>query len=219
MPKTAIVLGATGLTGGVLLDKLLQDDRYDKIKLFSRSSVGIENPKIEEHLIDVLRLRDYGDLFTGDDVFCCVGTTKSKSPDKETYHAIDYGIPVSAARLCKTNAIPTLLIISALGANPESTIFYNRTKGEMEKAVLEFEIKNTYILQPALIDSKRQERRIGEFLFIQLMRLINPVLVGRLKKYRSIEPETITDALVWLANNEYPTQRIPSDQIKELVHV
>ena len=216
MSKTAIILGATGLTGGILLHKLLKDDRYSKIKLFSRSSVKLDHPKIEEYLIDMLHLREHGELFIADEVFCCVGTTKSKTPDKETYHKIDYGIPVSAARLCKTNNIKTLIIISALGANPDSSIFYNRTKGEMEKAVLEFEIPNTYILQPSLIDSKRQERRIGEYLFIQFMRLIHPVLVGRLKKYRSIEPETIVSAMIGVANNEYSPEIIPSDKIKQL---
>ena len=216
MSKTAIILGATGLTGGILLHRLLKDDRYSKIKLFSRSSVKLDHPKIEEHLIDMLHLREHSELFIADEVFCCVGTTKSKTPDKEKYHNIDYGIPVSAARLCKTNGITTIIIVSALGANPDSSIFYNRTKGDMEKAVLEFNIPSTYILQPSLIDSKRQERRMGEYLFIQLMRLINPVLVGKLKKYRSIEPETIVSAMIWLANNEYEPKRIPSDKINQI---
>ncbi|MAQ76324.1 MAG: nucleoside-diphosphate sugar epimerase [Aquimarina sp.] len=216
MSKTAIILGATGLTGGILLHKLLKDDRYAKIKLFSRSSVKLDHPKIEEHLIDMFNLRDHSTSFTADEVFCCVGTTKSKTPDKEKYHNVDYGIPVSAARLCKTNGINTLIVVSALGANANSAIFYNRTKGEMEKVVLEFNIPNTYILQPSLIDSKRQERRIGEYLFIQLMRLINPVLVGKLRKYRSIEPETIVSVMIWVANNKYSPEIIPSDKINQL---
>ena len=216
MSKTAIILGATGLTGGILLHRLLKDDRYSKIKLFSRSSVKLDHPKIEEHLTDMFNLSYHSTSFTADEVFCCVGTTKSKTPDKEKYHNIDYGIPVSAARLCKTNGITTIIIVSALGANPDSSIFYNRTKGDMEKAVLEFNIPSTYILQPSLIDSKRQERRMGEYLFIQLMRLINPVLVGKLKKYRSIEPETIVSAMIWLANNEYEPKRIPSDKINQI---
>ena len=216
MSKTAIILGATGLTGGILLHKLLKDDRYAKIKLFSRSSVKLDHPKIEEYLIDMFNLRDHSTSFTADEVFCCVGTTKSKTPDKEKYHNVDYGIPVSAARLCKTNGINTLIVVSALGANANSAIFYNRTKGEMEKAVLEFNIPNTYILQPSLIDSKRQERRIGEYLFIQLMHLINPVLVGKLRKYRSIEPETIVSVMIWVANNKYSPEIIPSDKINQL---
>ncbi|MBQ0734877.1 NAD(P)H-binding protein [Aquimarina celericrescens] len=214
MSKTAIILGATGLTGGILLRKLLDDDRYHKIKLFSRSSIGIEHPKIEEHLIDMLQLRDHADKFTADEVYCCVGTTNAKTPDKELYHNVDYGIPVSAARLCKTNKINTFIVISSLGANSNSTIFYNRTKGEMEEAVLEFDIPKTHILQPSLIGGDRDEKRLGEYVFKQFMKFINPVLIGGLKKYRSIRPETIVSAMIWLANHEFNGKRITSDEIK-----
>ncbi len=215
--KTAIILGATGLTGGILLQKLIQDDRYEKIKLFSRKSVNISHPKIEEHLIDMLKLRDSAQDFTADEVFCCIGTTNAKTPDKDLYHKIDYGIPVSAARLCKTNKIKTLVVISALGADAESRVFYNRTKGEMEKAVLEFDIPKTHILQPSLIGGKRVEKRSGEYFFKVLMKIFNPLLIGPLKKYRTIHPETIVSAMIWLANNDFEEKRVLSDKIKAIV--
>lgn len=216
MPKTAIILGATGLTGGLLLEKLLKDDRYEKIKLFSRSTMDIEHPKIEEHLIDLLQLQMHAEDFIADEVFCCIGTTNAKTPDKELYHKIDYGIPVTAAQLCKTNNISTFIVISALGANPKSSVFYNRTKGEMEEAVLEFDIIKTHILQPSLISGKREEKRAGEYFFKQLMRVFDPFLLGPLKKYRAIHPETIVSAMIWLANHEYEKQRILSDEIQEI---
>ncbi|WP_281987899.1 nucleoside-diphosphate sugar epimerase [Aquimarina aggregata] len=216
MSKTAIILGATGLTGSILLKMLIADIRYHKIKLFSRKSCGITHPKIEEHLIDMLQLRDQAEKFTADEVFCCIGTTNAKTPNKELYHQIDYGIPVSAARLCKTNTINTLIIVSALGANPESRIFYNRTKGEMEKAVLEFDISKTHILQPSLIAGKRNEKRFGEYFFKIVMKIMNPLFLGPLKKYRSIHPETIVSAMIWLANHEFNEQKIVSDKIKAL---
>lgn len=217
MSKTAIILGATGLTGGILLDKLLIDDRYHKIILFSRKSSGIQHPKIKEHIADMLKLRDYAEQFVADDVFCCIGTTNSKTPDKDLYHAIDYGIPVSAARLSATNSISALIVISALGANSESRIFYNRTKGEMENAVLEFNIPKIHILQPSLIGGKRYEKRTGEYFFKKVMKVMNPLLLGSLKKYRSISPETIVSSMIWLANNDFTKKRIPSDEIEELV--
>ena len=97
--KTAILLGATGLTGGILLQKLLKDPTYGKVILFSRSPVAVKDEKIEEHLIDLFKLEEYGELFNGDVVFCCIGTTKSKTPNEETYRKIDYGIPVAAAKV------------------------------------------------------------------------------------------------------------------------
>ena len=126
--KTAILLGATGLTGGVLLHKLLDDNRYTTIKLFSRRSSGISHPKIQEYLIDMFRLEDIKNTFTADHIFCCIGTTSAKTADKELYRKIDYGIPVQAAKLCKENSISTFIVISSLGANSKSSIFYNRIK-------------------------------------------------------------------------------------------
>ncbi|WP_299258630.1 NAD(P)H-binding protein [uncultured Aquimarina sp.] len=216
MAKTAIILGATGLTGGILLKSLLKDNRYSKIKLFSRKTVGISHPKIEEHLINVLQLNTIASNFIGNEVFCCIGTTNAKTPDKGLYRSIDYGIPVTAAELCKQNNIKTFIVISALGADSKSNVFYNRTKGEMEETVLTLEIPKTHILQPSLIGGKRDEKRVGEYFFKQLMRIINPLLISPLKKYRSINPETIVSAMVWLANNEFNRKRIVSDEIKEI---
>jgi len=214
--KTAIILGATGLTGGILLDKLIKDDRYRKIKVFGRNHVSQKSEKIEEYLIDLFELEKIQELFTGDEVFCCIGTTKSKTPDKELYRQIDFGIPATAAKLAKRNNIGTFMVISALGADENSNIFYNKVKGEMEGAVLEQKISNTYILQPSLIAGDRAENRLMESIFINLMKLGNNLLIGGLKKYRSIEPEEIANAMQYLANHPYESGRIESDKIKTL---
>lgn len=216
MNKTAIILGATGLTGGLLLEKLLEDERYQKIKLFSRTSIGKTHPKIEEHLIDLMELEKYADLFSADEVFCCVGTTASKTPDKETYKKIDYGIPVAAAKLSKTNTINTFIVVSALGADSNSRVFYNRIKGQMETAVLAQQIKKTHILQPSLISGHRNERRLGEWIGKQAMKLLNTIMIGSLKKYRSIHPEKIVTTMVWLANADFKEIRIESDHIQRI---
>lgn len=214
--KTAIVLGATGLTGNHLVKLLLEDNRYDKIKLFSRSSIGLKNQKIEEYLGDILHLSDFQKAFTGDEVYCCIGTTKAKTPDKEMYKKIDYGIPIGAAELSVKNGIGTFIVISALGANADSKIFYNRTKGEMEKAVLELSIKRIYILQPSLIGGNRKEKRFGEGVFKGVMKIMNIFMVGSLKKYKSIHPKQIAKSMIWLANNSYETHRIESNFIQKL---
>lgn len=214
MGKTAIILGATGLTGKILLENLLMDSRYEKVKLFSRSPVGVAHQKIEEHLIDLFELENVSDKFKADEVFCCIGTTKKKTPDKNIYRKIDFGIPLSAAKLAKENGIGTFLVISALGADPTSKIFYNRTKGEMENAVLKMNIPNTFILQPSLITGQRNEKRTLESLAMNSMGLVDKLLIGPLKKYRGIEAETIAEAMIYLANNPINKNRIESDEIK-----
>lgn len=216
MKKTAILLGASGLTGGLLLKLLLSDSDYDKIKLFSRKDSGISHPKIEEHIVDILHLKDCSADFTGDVVFCCIGTTKAKTPDETEYKAIDHGIPVAAAQLAKQHNIPTFIVISALGANAKSTIFYNRIKGEMEESIMALGIPKTYFLEPSLISGDRTEVRIGETMGIYLMKIINPLLFGKLKKYRSIAPENIAKTMWFLSKNEYPKTVIPSDVIFRL---
>ena len=100
--------------------------------------------------------------FTADEVFCCTGTTSKKTPNKELYKNIDFGIPTKAAQLAKENNIATFLVISAMGANAKSAIFYNKTKGQMELEVLSKNIANTYILRPSIIGGNRKESRIFE---------------------------------------------------------
>ncbi|MCG9971090.1 NAD(P)H-binding protein [Christiangramia crocea] len=216
--KTAIILGATGLTGSILLEKLLQDERYEKIKVFSRQHVRQQHPKIEEFLINLFELEKVGNLFTGDEVYCCIGSTQKKTPDEEVYRMVDFGIPATAARLSKLNGIRTFEVISAMGANENSRFFYNRTKGEMEGAVMEHRIENTYILRPSLIGGEREESRPLEYAWKKIMNLGDHLLVGKLKKYRSIHPETIANAMIYLANSQYKSGRIESDEIKRIAN-
>ncbi|GAB2761887.1 NAD-dependent epimerase/dehydratase family protein [Salinimicrobium soli] len=214
--KTAIILGATGLTGGYLLDLLLKDENYSTVKLFSRSSVEKGHPKIEEHLIDLFELEKYQSEFEADEVFCCIGTTQAKTPDNETYRKIDYGIPVTAANLSRQNNIQKFLVISALGADADSRVFYNRTKGEMERDVLKENLPETYIFQPSLIGGDRKEKRTFESIFKKIMKVGDHLLIGPLKKYRSIHPQTIAEAMVIVAQKGYDSSRIPSDEIKKI---
>ena len=146
MGKTAVILGATGLTGGMVLELLLNDPRYSKIRALSRRSLGAKHSKLEEYIINMEDLNSSQSLFIADELYCCIGSTKAKTPDEDAYRAIDFGIPVNAARICKENGISTFLVISSLGANVRSKIFYSRLKGEMEAAVLHFEIEKTKFL-------------------------------------------------------------------------
>jgi uncharacterized protein YbjT (DUF2867 family) len=216
--KTAIILGATGLTGGVLLRKLLEDDRYGNIILFSRSPANVNHAKIEEHIIDLFKLEEHAEKFKADEVYCCIGTTKSKTPDNETYKKIDHGIPVIAAKLCEKNNIPCYLVVSAMGADAKSKIFYNRVKGKMEKDVLEFDIKKTYIFRPSLIAGDREEKRTGEKIAKYAMSFFKPLMIGFLEKYRSISPQEIATAMIFVANNGHRQTRIESDAIAELAN-
>ena len=214
--KTAIVIGATGLTGSLLLTRLVADDSYVSIKLFSRRASGNKSPKIKEFIGDVLQLENFKEDFISDEVFCCIGTTSAKTKDRTVYKAIDFGIPFAASKLAKENSIPTFLVMSSMGADSKSNIFYSRTKGEMEQAVLDQKIPNTYILRPSLIMGERDKRRFGESVGAALMKLSSAFLVGRLKKYRAIEADCIASAMISLAKSKPDKQIVYSDIIQEL---
>lgn len=211
MKKNAIILGATGLTGSHLLELLLEDSDYEQIKVFTRKKLKISHPKIEEHVIDLLKLSDYANEFKADVMFCCIGTTKTKTPNKSLYQAIDYGIPVEAAKLCKQNDIHSFIVISALGANSNSKVFYNRLKGEMERDVLALKIEHTYLLQPSLIVGNRKEKRTGEDFFKQIMKVFGFLIPDR---YKMIQAKTIAKAMLQLARKPIKKQIIPSEEIK-----
>jgi len=216
MKKTAIILGASGLTGGFVLQKLIEDERYDTIKLFSRSKIEGLPDKVQQFIGDLLELNQFKTDFTADDVYCCIGTTAKKTPDKTLYKKIDYGIPVAAAKLSKENNISTFLVISAMGANKNSTVFYNKTKGEMENSVLKQQIKNTYVLRPSLIGGDRQETRLLEKIGLVIFKVIQPLFIGKLKKYKIVNAETIAQAMIGLANTKYSEVIITSEHINKL---
>lgn len=200
--KTAILLGATGLTGSYLLDLLLDSEDYEKVLVFTRRTTGKLHPKLQEIICDLLTLEKQTELFRGDTVFCCIGTTKSKTPDKDAYKTIDYGIPVSAAKLSAQNGIQTFVVVSALGADEKSNIFYSRTKGEMEQEVLQSAIRTILIYRPSLIYGERKDNRWTENIGVGLMKIIKPLLVGKLKKYSAIYAKDLAKALYKGAENK-----------------
>ena len=141
MEKTAIILGATGLTGSLVLEQLISDANYGTIKLFSRKSTGVSHPKVKEYIGDLLFLESFKEDLIGDELYICIGTTKKKTPNHQQYRKIDLGIPEKAVEICKNNGISKVAVVSAIGANAKSSIAYNKIKGEMEHAVFSANIE------------------------------------------------------------------------------
>lgn len=216
MKKTAIIIGATGATGKIILECLINDNRYEDIKLFSRSTCGIQHPKVEEHLGSIFELEQFSENFIGDEVYCCIGTTKKQTPDENIYRKIDFGIPVTVAQLAKKNNIPTFLIVSSIGADANSSTFYTKTKGEMENTIMEIAIKRTFIFRPSLLIRKSKESRFIETLGASIMTLIGFLFIGSLKKYRAIKTETVANAMIKMANSDKESKLLLSDEIQHL---
>ncbi len=213
---TALIVGATGLTGGYLLDLLLKDARYGRVVSLSRKQVPQQDPKLQQHLADLLDPSTYEEMLKGDHLFICTGTTQAKTPDPKDYYRIEHDLPVLVATIARKNQVRKAIVISALGASPDSRFMYNRGKGEMERDVEKLNFTEAYFVQPALIGGDREEKRPFESAWKKFQNLIDPLMVGFLKKYRIIHPESIAKSMMELALNGYGKSRIESETLKEL---
>lgn len=193
--KTALILGATGLVGSEVLKQALEEPVYSKIKILVRSPQEIKHPKLEELVIDFRKLEQYENEFAVDHVYCCLGTTIKKAKTKEKFRLVDYEYPLLAARLSKGKA-EKFLVISAQGANPDSPFFYNKTKGELERDLIALNLSNLIIFRPSLLLGDRKEDRPGEKIAGSIMKIINPLFMGPLKKYAAISATYVAECMI-----------------------
>ena len=131
--KTALLFGSSGLVGGHLLNELIKDTNYSKIKLFVRSIPEISDPKVEIIKTDFNNLQNHKEDIKGDDCFFCIGTTKQNSPNKDEYRRIELDVPKEIAQIAKSNLVKSFIFVSALYANPKSSGDYVRFKGLVEE--------------------------------------------------------------------------------------
>lgn len=214
MTRRAAILGATGLVGGELLQMLLEDELYDEVLVFSRKSTGIKHPKMVEKIGDLLDDDFFGDAIIADDIFCAIGTTQSKTPDLAVYRNVDFGIPVRVAALGLKGGVKRFVVISSMGANAQSRIFYPRIKGQMESALQKMQIKRLRIVRPAMLKGHRSEFRFGETIGQKLLSAAGKLLPAR---YRPIEAQEAAKAMLQLAKNDALKGVVfENDQLKEL---
>tara|TARA_R110000850_G_scaffold68457_3_gene152825 strand:- start:670 stop:1314 length:645 start_codon:yes stop_codon:yes gene_type:complete len=209
----AVILGATGLVGKHLLDTLLNEDSYDEILVIGRSSTGLNHPKLKEQLGDLLDDNFFKEPLECNHLYCCIGTTQSKTSDLAVYKHIDYGIPVHAATAGLKGGMQKFLVVSSLGANPKSKMFYSRTKGQMEETLRKMSIPRLHIFRPSLLLGDRDETRIGEKVGV----FINKVLGWAFPaKYRGISAKKVATAMYVVANSISDKEVYESDEIGRL---
>lgn len=193
--KSAILFGATGLIGGHLLRLLLDDPVYEKVIAVVRRDLDIKHPKLHQLIADLQSLEKIKRELIADDIFCCVGTTRKRTPDSTEYYRVDHDYPVAAAAITKEMGAKTFCLVSAAGANPKSSNFYLRTKGETERDIRTAGFKSLYLFRPSLLIGERKEQRWMESVPEKIFRLLDPLLIGRLKRYRSIPAASVALAM------------------------
>ncbi|MCS6981120.1 MAG: hypothetical protein N2110_00430 [Flavobacteriales bacterium] len=212
----SILVGARGLTGRLVLQKLLERDEFEKVVVLGRKSCQVHHPKLTEYITQFNDLDKYTFWPESDVLFCCIGTTMAKAGGKEGFRKVDYDIPVNLARYCALFNIEFYLM-SSLGADPNSPNFYLKTKGETEKAVLEAGIPTVKIFRPAVLLGRRNELRPGEEAGRLFLKLIKPFLKGRLRRYTPINAAAVAEAMiVTFLSGDKSTQIIENDKILEL---
>lgn len=216
-PSTALLLGATGLVGGHVLDLLLNDPAYTRVTVLGRRPIARMHPKLDQRTADFDRLRDHEISFAVDHVFCCLGTTIAQAGSQEAFRRVDHDYVVEAARLAAQHGARRYLVVTAAGANARSRIFYNRVKGETEDAVRALPLDGVVILRPSLLIGERDGTRTGESIAQKVVPALDWMLVGPMRRYRSIHASTVARAMVRLAKEAPRGVRVvESDEIQAI---
>ena len=214
--KTALVFGSSGLVGQQLVQQLIQNSAYQKIKLFVRKNPNLQNPKIEIINTNFDNIEILYPEIKGDDCFFCIGTTKKNSPDKTEYQRVELELPKKIANLAKQNEVRSFIFVSSGYANSKSSGDYLRFKGLVEEELISLKFNNLGILRPSFLLGNRKEKRIGEKIGIIVFKLLSPLMIGPLKRMKPIHVKTVASAMIKIAQLDIKQNIFESDEIVKL---
>ena len=216
--KTALLFGVSGLVGGHLLNQLIKNNNYSKIKLFVRSVPQISDPKIEIIETDFNNLENHNEDIKGDDCFFCIGTTKQNSPDKNEYQRVELEVPKQIAQIAKSNLVNSFIFVSALYADPKSSGNYVRFKGMVEEELKRLNFPKLALMRPSFLMGDRKEKRVGEKIGIFVFKLLSPLFLGPLKKMKPIHSATVAKAMIAITQNDSSQIIFESNEISEIIN-
>jgi len=208
--RAALLVGATGLIGSFLLQRLLAAGRYARVTVWARRDIGRTHPKLKVEIADFARLQER--RVEAEDVFCCLGTTIRQAGSQAAFRRVDYDYPVALAMAAAGGGARRLLVVSALGANPDSRVFYNRVKGEMEVAVRAAGVPRTVFFRPSLLSGPRVQERLGEKIGL----VVGNILGSLLGKYRPIHADLVAAAMLKAAEEDRSTGVLESEEIRRV---
>ena len=215
--KTAVVFGSTGLVGKELLSQLISGSDYEKVVAVVRKKLSNPDPKVEQVQIDNFEsLMDLKDKLKAQSFFCCIGTTIKTAGSKEAFVKVDHDIPKRIAQLAEALSIPSLVVISSIGADAASSNFYLRTKGEMEKSVREVYRGKLRIVRPSLLMGNRNEFRFGEKASAGFMKAFGWMFAGPLRKYRGIYARDVARVMIKISRFKSDKVIFQSDELLDL---
>lgn len=192
----ALIIGATGATGRDLVEQLLADPDVKEVHVFIRKARGLRHEKLHTHIVDFEHPERWADSIQGDVAFSCLGTTAKIAGSQAAQHRVDVVYPLHFAHAARQNGVPTFVLLSAAGAKPDSRLFYNRIKGELEEGVKSLCFPKTIILQPGVLDRKGSDRW-AENLGVHLFHFFNRF--GLFRKYRPMPTALLAEKMIKLS--------------------
>jgi len=186
----------------------LADDQYEKVVIVTRKPIEFKHAKLIQKQIDFDLIESLKLDFKVDDVFCALGTTIKTAGSQDAFYKVDYTYVVNLGKWCDTHGVKRFLIVSAMGANSKSGIFYNRVKGEMESAVSQLKIPQKMIFRPSLLMGDRKEKRGGEKIAQVVMGGLGFLFVGPLLKYKGIHADVVASSMIKTAKQDLPGFKI-----------
>ncbi len=201
MKKTALVIGSTGLIGKHLVNILLEDSRFEKVVTFSRRSLNVVHPKLTEHIIDFEEVDKWKEQVRGDILFSTLGTTIKLAGSKAAQFKVDFTYQYEMARIAAANKVSCYVLVSSLGADPKSRIFYPRIKGQLDKAVKELGFRKVCIVRPSTLKGERERERKPEKIVIAATGFAIKILPF-LKKYQPIDANLVARAMINISMDE-----------------
>jgi uncharacterized protein YbjT (DUF2867 family) len=215
--KSALIVGATGLVGNELMNLLPNHPGYETVRVFTRKRMSVDHPKLDQIIVDFDSLDQYKGYLNVDDVFCCLGTTIKKAGSQEAFKKVDFEYPLVLAQLARERGVGKFLIITAMGADRNSKVFYNRVKGELEEELKGAGFSALHIFRPSLLLGDRNEFRLGEKIAIILSPLLSFLMVGSLSPFKPIKAMDVANAMYLSGLNQKTGEFIHrSDQIQSI---
>ncbi|MCO5248104.1 MAG: NAD(P)H-binding protein [Chitinophagales bacterium] len=200
----AIIVGGTGLVGRHVIKILLEDNFFNKVYILNRRSIGYSHPKIQEIIIDFEDISSSIQNLLPTHAFCCLGTTIKKAGSQEAFRKVDYQYVLNFAKAVKNIGCQNLSVITALGTNKPSRIFYNQVKYEIAEALKDLQLRQLNILQPSLLLGEREEARLGEEVSQKFFSLTKKLWVGPLKNVAGITGKQVAKAMVEISKENHP---------------
>ncbi len=191
----AVIVGSTGLVGSGLLELLDADKDFTEILAVVRKKKGNRSRKVEEIEVDFNNLPE--DVFVNTQiVFCCLGTTIKKAGGQEAFRKVDFEYPLETAKLAKAKGVKSFAIVTAMGSDASSSIFYNRVKGEIENALTDLKFDRLGIFRPSMLLGERTETRLGERIGQIVMNFLSFLIP---KNYKAIDGQKVAVAMLQFA--------------------